>query len=381
MSEDDTRARSARPTPPAWSQAIPAPHDELPAEIEEFLDWLRVQRNRPATTVRAYRQSLRKFVGFMRSRNADTSMCGSIDRAILRRYQVELADVLPYPRSRAQALVALRSFLAFAFDEGWTASDLSRQVVLPRFVMGDPHPLPTEDVPRLLAALPHEQLRDQRDRALLHLLLTTGCRISEACSLNRRDVRAGGFRVLGKGGKNRTVYLTDDAFAAVQEYLEHRGPDDSAALFISVAPAELPHGHALPHNRLTPDGARRALASLRRRLAEVCPEVAEIAMRLRSPHVARHTAATMLLEATGGDARLVQEVLGHATLETLRIYTEITDTRKRAAYERFGDWLRIGGRPPGRLDWPRWLSGEFSTCRYDEPQPTDQTGGSTWTTR
>jgi site-specific recombinase XerD len=104
----------------------------------------------------------------------------------------------------------------------------------------------------------------------------------------------------------------------------------------------MPRGHALAGNRLTTDGARRALAALRLRFSHD-PELYRLIEGLRSPHAARHTAATTLLEATDGDVRLVQEVLGHATLETLRVYTEITDRRKRAAYARLGDYLHEVG--------------------------------------
>jgi len=99
----------------------------------------------------------------------------------------------------------------------------------------------------------------------------------------------------------------------------------------------------LASNRLTTDGARRALAALRLRFSHD-PELHRLIEGLRSPHAARHTAATTLLEATDGDVRLVQEVLGHATLETLRVYTEITDRRKRAAYARLGDYLHEVGQ-------------------------------------
>jgi integrase/recombinase XerD len=306
---------------------------------------LRIQRNRPVTTVRAYRQDLAKFWAFCRRAGVDApGLADGLDRALLRRYQIELAEVLPNPRTRARALVALRRFLAYAYDEGWTAAELSRQVAVPRYVLGDPHPVPTETVPRLLAALPRATLRDLRDRALLHFLLSTGCRISEACALDRTDVRPDGFRVLGKGGKHRTVFLTEDAWAAVGEYLDARGRDDSPALWISVAHADMPRGRALPGNRLTTDGARKALLLLRRRFADQGEAVFRLIADLRTPHGARHTAATTLLEATDGDVRLVQEVLGHATLETLRVYTEITDRRKRAAYQRLGAYLRsVGG--------------------------------------
>ena len=331
---------------PAWAASVPGPTEPLHRDVEQFLDWLRVQRNRPATTARAYRQDLAKFVAFLGTRSSAhvQRFLDGVDRDVLRRYQVELADVLPNPRSRARALVALRQFLVYAHDEGWTADDLSRSVVVPRFVAGDPHPVPTDTVPALLAALPAGSLRDLRDRALVHFLVSTGCRISEALAVDRGDVRLEGFRVLGKGGKHRTVYLTEAAAAAVDDYLRARGQDPSPALFISLAHAEMPRGRALPHNRLTDRGARVALGALRRRFA--ANGVFDLIADLRSPHGARHTAATVLLEATDGDVRLVQEVLGHATLETLRVYTEITDHRKRDAYRRMGEFLDGAPRRP-----------------------------------
>src|SRR6202140_696023 len=158
---------------PSWAGQVPGPTDSMPDQVEQFLDWLRVQRNRPATTVRAYRQDLAKFVAFLRTRPLSDDLLSGVDRPMLRRYQIELADVLPNPRSRARALVALRRFLAYAYDEGWIAAELSRQVMVPRYVVGDPHPVPTADVPKLLAALPTDGLRDLRDRALGDLLLFT----------------------------------------------------------------------------------------------------------------------------------------------------------------------------------------------------------------
>ena len=342
---------------PAWSTQTPGPNDALPGQVQQFLDNLRIQRNRPLSTIRAYRQDLAKFVAFARHAGLPADrLAQGLDRALLRRYQIELAEVLPNPRTRARALVGLRRFLSYAYDEGWTGAELSRLVAVPRYVLGDPHPVPTANVPGLLATLPTESLRDLRDRALVHFLLATGCRISEACQLDRTDVRPEGFRVLGKGGKHRTVYLTDAAWGAVTDYLTRRGPDESPALWISVAHADMPRGRVRSDNRLTTDGARRALQALRRRFADRGAEVFALIADLRSPHAARHTAATTLLEATDGDVRLVQEVLGHATLETLRVYTEITDRRKRAAYQRLGSYLSKVAEDEGPADMSRQTS-------------------------
>jgi len=321
-----------------WSTRIPGPRDPLPAQITEYLEWLAVVRNRPATTVRAYRQDLAKFVAFLGVDPRSPDPLEGVDRSVLRRYQMELAGVLPHPRTRARALVALRSFLRFICDEGWTDKDLSRMITIPRFVMTDVHPVQTDDVPRLLATLPTGNLRDLRDRALVYFLLSTGCRIAEACALDRTDFRMSQFRVLGKGGKYRTVYCTVGALAAVQDYLQARGPEPSLALFISVARKDMYRGKAKPGNRLSTDGCRRAFTALRARMS-TDPESFRLWSALRSPHTARHTAATTLLEATDGDVRLVQEVLGHATLSTMTIYTEITDRRKRDAYVRLSAFL------------------------------------------
>src|SRR5205807_9625062 len=136
-----TRRPTATPRRvPEWAATVPGPRNELPDEVEQFLDWMRVQRNRPATTVRAYRQDLAKFVAYKRTRPISDGFCGGLDRALLRLFQIELADVLPNPRTRARALVALRRFLTYAYDEGWIAPELSRQVTVPRYVVGDPHP-------------------------------------------------------------------------------------------------------------------------------------------------------------------------------------------------------------------------------------------------
>ena len=129
----------------------------------------------------------------------------------------------------------------------------------------------------------------------------------------------------GKGSKQRAVYLTADARAAIEDYLAAR-EDTSMALFVNYDRAAADDRN----RRLSTAGARFIVKKLRRELG---------AWSFKSPHVARHTTATTLLEVTGGDVRLVQEVLGHANLNTLQGYTKIVDSRKLDAYRRYQQFL------------------------------------------
>jgi site-specific recombinase XerD len=299
---------------------------DLQAAADEYVGWLQLEANRSPNTVRAYTGELRKLGVFLGARGHSLRMedLGPDD---LRAYQRFLAATLKSPASRARALVAIRSWLRWLAREGLVAQDLSNRVTLPRVEQRLPKPMQPDELSRLLAGLPSETPMERRDRALVHFLISTGCRISEALRLDRTDVLRQGSRVIvtGKGAKQRAVYLTDDARAAIAEYLEGR-EDTSMALFVNYDPTNRPGDD----RRLTAGGARHIVRRLRRELG---------AWSFRSPHVARHTAATSLLEVTGGDVRLVQEVLGHANLNTLQGYTKIVDARKQEAYRRYQDYL------------------------------------------
>jgi integrase/recombinase XerD len=168
---------------------------------------------------------------------------------------------------------------------------------------------------------------EKRDRAMVQFLISTGCRISEALALDRTDFPRTGNRlvVTGKGSKQRSVYLTTDARSALEDYLAAR-EDACMALFVNFD-RSVPDDRS---RRLTSAGARYIVRRIRKELG---------AWSFKSPHVARHTAATTLLEVTGGDVRLVQEVLGHANLNTLQGYTKIVDSRKLDAYRRYQEFL------------------------------------------
>ena len=298
----------------------------LQAASNEYIGWLQLEANRSPNTVRAYDSEIRKLLAFLASKGHSLTV-DALKHEDLRAYQQYLAGQLKSPASRARALVAIRSWLRWIAREGLIERDLSNGITLPKLEQRLPKPIDPDELARLLAALPHETLLEKRDRALVQFLVSTGCRISEALALDRTDFPRSGSRlvVTGKGSKQRSVYLTADARAAMEEYLIAR-EDACMAMFINFDRSAVDDRE----RRLMAAGARYVVKQIRRELG---------AWSFKSPHVARHTAATTLLEVTGGDVRLVQEVLGHANLNTLQGYTKIVDSRKQEAYRRYQEFL------------------------------------------
>ena len=299
---------------------------DLQAAANEYLGWLQLEANRSPNTVRAYESELRRLFGFLAA-SGHTLQLADLRHEDLRAYQRHLATRLKSPASRARALVAIRSWLKWIAREGIAERDLSNGITLPKLEQRLPKPIDPDELARLLAELPSATPPEKRDRALVQFLISTGCRISEALALDRTDFPRSGSRlvVTGKGSKQRAVYLTADARAALEDYLNAR-EDASMAMFVNYDRAAADDGE----RRLTAAGARYIVSKLRRELS---------AWSFKSPHVARHTTATTLLEVTGGDVRLVQEVLGHANLNTLQGYTKIVDSRKQDAYRRYQEFL------------------------------------------
>jgi len=307
----------------------------LQAAADEYLGWLQLEANRSPNTVRAYAAEIRNLLRFLAAKDhaLDTS---SLRHEDLRAYQRHLAERLKSPASRARALVAIRSWLRWIAREGLIEHDLSNGITVPKLEQRLPKPIDPDELTRLLNALPSDTLPAKRDRALVQFLVSTGCRISEALALDRTDFPRSGGRlvVTGKGSKQRSVYLTDDARTAMEDYLGAR-EDACMAMFVNFDRSAGDDRE----RRLTSAGARHVVKQIRKEVG---------AWSFKSPHVARHTAATTLLEVTGGDVRLVQEVLGHANLNTLQGYTKIVDSRKQDAYRRYQQFLdaKKNGSPP-----------------------------------
>jgi integrase/recombinase XerD len=246
-----------------------------------------------------------------------------VDRDLLRAYQRSLSRRPAGGRrafassSRQRHLVSLRSLLRFAAREEWLPGDLGSTIDLPRLAERLPKPLDEADRLTLTEALGGDSPVDRRDRALILFLLSTGCRISEALSLDRQDWGHDHVVVRGKGDRERSVLITENARHAVDEYLAAR-TDASPALFVGLQPAS----RAATDNRLTSQGAR----FICRRLA------GRLGIPPFHPHRLRHTLGTLLQDRIG-DACLTAETLGHAGLASVAGYTKISEARRRQALE------------------------------------------------
>ena len=222
--------------------------------------------------------------------------------------------------SAARVLVAVRGFHRFAVREGLATHDPAAEVKPPTPPRRLPKAISVDDVERLLAATgPGASPREQRDRALVEVLYGTGARISEAVGLDLDDLDLESGQVLlrGKGGKQRIVPLGRPARAAVRHYLDSGRPD-----LLAVGPGGPAVFVNLRGGRLSRQSAWAVL--------QAAADRAGLTQHL-SPHTLRHSFATHLLDG-GADVRVVQELLGHASVATTQIYTLVTVDRLREVY-------------------------------------------------
>jgi integrase/recombinase XerD len=296
--------------------------DQLTTQIQRYLDHLTVERGLSDNTIRAYRRDLARYGGFLRTRGIDDAR--AVDEHSVASFVAGLSasthgDGKPYrATSVVRALSAVRSFHRFLIREGDTDRDPSAGVIRPKLPRSLPRPLPVEDVTRLLTAPPEGDPVGLRDRAVLETLYGAGLRVSELVGLDvdEVDLEEGSVRVLGKGGKERDVPLGRYATEAIEAYLRRARPDfatdrSRAALFLNQR-----------GGRLTRQGVAHVLSRAATR--------AGLQMRI-TPHSLRHSFATHLLEG-GADVRVVQELLGHASVATTQVYTLVTREHLREVY-------------------------------------------------
>jgi len=296
--------------------------DDLSMQIERYLDHLTVERGLSDNTIQAYRRDLGRYAAFLRRtghEDAREANERTIEAYVASRSASTHGDGKPYrATSVVRGLSSVRSFHRFLLREGEAERDPAAAVVRPKTPRSLPRPLPLEDVQRLLDAPPEGTITGLRDRAVLETLYGAGVRVSELVGLDVDDVDLdeGSVRVFGKGGKERDVPLGRYAVDAIEAYLRRARPSlatarSRAALFLSQR-----------GGRLTRQSVGRLLTTYAKR--------AGIEKRV-TPHTMRHSFATHLLEG-GADVRVVQELLGHASVATTQVYTLVTEEHLREVY-------------------------------------------------
>ncbi|MGH4027035.1 MAG: site-specific tyrosine recombinase XerD, partial [Pseudonocardiaceae bacterium] len=293
----------------------PAVPPGLATVISGYLDHLAVERGTSTNTLDSYARDLRRYGAYLAGAGrTDLAAVGEQDvTGFLAALREGTGGYRPLaPASAARALVAARGLHRFAHREGWVPVDVAVDVHPPSPPKRLPKALSVPEVLRLLEIFPVDGgPRALRDRALLELLYSTGARISEAVGLDRDDVDAPARTVLlrGKGGKQRLVPVGRPALAALDAYL------------VRARPAFATRGRGTAAVFLNARGARLSRQSAWAVLREAA-ERAGISAAV-SPHTLRHSFATHLLEG-GADVRVVQELLGHASVTTTQVYTLVT---------------------------------------------------------
>jgi integrase/recombinase XerD len=294
--------------------------------VTGYLDHLTVERGLAANSIASYRRDLRRYTQYLAA--AGVTALREITESDVEGFLAALRqgdDEHPplSTTSAARAVVAVRGLHRFALLDGLVPDDVAHEVRPPTPARRLPKAIPVESVVALIeGAGSVEGPRGLRDRALLELLYGTGARISEAVGLAVDDLDRGQatVRLAGKGGKERIVPVGSYALKAVEDYLVRARPELAAAGRGGV------RGGALFLNVRGGSLSRQSAWAILRTAAERAGLTAEV-----SPHTLRHSFATHLLDG-GADVRVVQELLGHASVTTTQVYTLVTVDRLREVY-------------------------------------------------
>lgn len=307
-----------RKRPPGAAEPT-APRPVDPGQfVSGFVQYLRAECGLADNTIAAYTRDLTRFCEWYGQHGPPTFRDLTI--SVFTDYLGRLHEANLATSSMARHLVSIKMFFRYLMLEGIIAESLVDLVNSPKLWQHLPKVLSPEMVDRLLAAPSPQDGWPRRDRALLALLYATGCRASEVCGLTLRDVflEAGYCRCIGKGNKERIVSLNPVARAAVEAYVQHErslvgNNDPSSPLLVSR--------RGLPLSRIT-------VWKLVKRYAARIGASHEV-----SPHTLRHSFATHML-AGGAEIRALQELLGHASIRTTQIYTQVDHSRIKAVHEK-----------------------------------------------
>jgi len=294
--------------------------------ITDFLEYLEIEKNASQLTIRNYDHYLQRFLAFVSDIDPK-----DINLDLVRKYRVFLARYVDEKTglslkrvTQNYFIIALRAFLRYLakIDVETLAAEkieLGDQEARPIKVLDD------EQLDRLLSAPEVSSIEGLRDKALLETLFSTGLRVSELAKLDRDQINLdkGEFGIIGKGRKERVVFLSDAAKEWLGKYFSHR-KDMYKPVFIRYSGKEDPSR-----------GGERMRLSVRsiERTLEKYVKKAKIPVKA-TPHTLRHSFATDLL-INGADIRSVQEMLGHANISTTQIYTHITNRQLKEVHKAF----------------------------------------------
>lgn len=302
---------------------------------QDFLQYIEIEKGRSALTVRNYDHYLTRFLDFA-SHHSQVESPALITEALMREYRVYLNRHPAREAKKGQAeetldkktqnyhLIALRAFFKYIRKKGIAGYDPER-IELAKTQERELDLISEKELSNLLNAPDTSTILGLRDKAILELFFSTGLRVSELCSLNRDiDLSSGEISVRGKGGKIRVVFISGSAFVAVKTYIKNR-VDIDEAMFIDHSPRA--------HSRMVKEESVRLTPRSVERIVEKYATSAGIAKKC-TPHVIRHSFATDLLY-NGADLRTVQMMLGHASIATTQIYTNVTNKFLRDQYDKF----------------------------------------------
>lgn len=326
--------------------------------IRRFLTYLDVERGASGETIRSYRSDLRQFMTFLRKGSGDEgTVPEQVDAALIRRFLVWLSNRREKKSSQARKLAVLRSLFKFLHQRGQVPSNPAAHVRSPRLGQRLPQVLTKDEAERLMESPDsNEGARAARDQAILETLYSTGARVSELVGMNWSDLSwdAGMVRLRGKGKKERLVPIGHVALDAIQRYLavgacvrtdlHVADPSSSKRMMSAVARLE-PRGDVpvFRNNR----GGRLSVRSVERIVQRYASWLQGGTV---TPHTLRHSYATHLLDE-GADLRVIQEMLGHASLATTQKYTHLATDRLMEVYDQAHP--RAGTLTPSPSSRPR----------------------------
>ncbi len=315
--------------------------DNLPL-IQQFLDYLRLERHFSPYTARCYGADLRQFAQFIEAPGSggDVAADGNgaasgpsvsqtmveADPLLIRRFLTWLDEFEYSAATMARKIATLRSFYKYLARQGLVVTNPMMLIRTPKQTKRLPKAITVEQIEQLLAAPDETSTLGARDRAILETLYSTGIRVSELVDLNRQDMDEIGeaLTIRGKGKKERIVPLGSHALRAIRQYIALLDADPRLVKVRQAAES----GELVPLY-VNKSGGRLSSRSVRRKLDKYLVE-AGLDPSI-SPHTLRHSFATHLLD-NGADLRSVQELLGHQSLSTTQIYTHLTTQRMREAY-------------------------------------------------